>query len=383
MSKVLIANPGADLYGSDRMMLQTVDGLVRSGHRVLVTMPYEGALRAEVERRGASVTVLAAPVLRKGYMSPVGLLRLFRSVLAALRPNTRLLRSERPDVVYVSTITIPLWIVLARVFRIPVVCHVHEAEAEAPGVVRRALSAPLLQADKIILNSRFSRSVHVASFGSLERRSEVVYNGVGGPTSVEPPRVQLSDPVRLVYVGRLSARKGVDVAVNALAALRDRGVEAHLTLVGAVFPGYEDYETGLRQRAAALGITDRITFAGFLPDGWAQLAASDIVLVPSRAAEGFGNAAVEGVLAARPVIASKIGGLEEALEGFASAQVVPPDDPDSIARAVTRVVHNWDLYRRHAVEDAVVAAERFSPECYRATVTTVLDQLTSTGGRRA
>ena len=52
---VLVAHPSADLYGSDRVLLETIDGLRRSGARVLVALPSPGPLVAELERRGAAV----------------------------------------------------------------------------------------------------------------------------------------------------------------------------------------------------------------------------------------------------------------------------------------------------------------------------------------
>ena len=318
------------------MMLETLQGLVESGHRVVVTMPWDGALRAEVERCGGRVVITATPVLRKAYKSVPGLARLASEAASAVRPNTRLLRAEDPDVVYVSTVTVPLWIVLANYLKIPVVCHVHEAEKTASRTTKRVLAAPLLRADSVLVNSKFSIGVLADAFPSLESRSELVYNGVRGPDVVVPPRETLSGPLRLLYVGRLSERKGVDVAVDAVAALRDRGFDAVLTIVGAVFPGYEDFETGLRRRVAELGLREQVRFAGFVPEAWSQVADSDVVLVPSRVDEPFGNTAVEAVLGARPVIVSRIGGLPEAVEGFRSAQIVPPDDADAIARAVRR-----------------------------------------------
>ena len=73
-------------------------------------------------------------------------------------------------------------------------------------------------------------------------------------------------PIRLTVVGRLSPRKGQDIAVQALAEIISTGADATLTLVGGVFPGYEWYEHELKQTAAKLGLADRVKFVGFQED---------------------------------------------------------------------------------------------------------------------
>lgn len=368
MSRVLIANPGSDLYGSDRMMLEALTGLIESGAQVIVTMPSEGPLREQVETRGGSVLIADAPVLRKSYLNPRGLVTLGAKAAEAMVANDALLRRLDPDVVYVSTVTAPMWIPSARMRKIPVVSHVHEAEPSAPLVVQRALALPLFGADRVIVNSAFSLDVLLSAFPALRSKATVVYNGVQGPHTIVKPRARLDTPVRLVYVGRLSERKGVDVAVEALALLLAKSVDAVLTLVGAVFPGYESYEAHLRRRVHELGLEGKVVFAGFVPEPWSYLADSDIALVPSRLEEPFGNTAVEGVLAARPVIASAIGGLVEAVAGFPSAQMVAPGDARALAEAVDAVVADWSSFRVAAIADSRAAAERYDPLAFRAEV---------------
>ena len=81
------------------------------------------------------------PVLRKTYLTPRGLLRLFALTARSIPAEVRVLREVRPDVIYVNTITQPLWLVLGRCLRIPVVCHVHEGEASMPRVRAHAAGA--------------------------------------------------------------------------------------------------------------------------------------------------------------------------------------------------------------------------------------------------
>jgi glycosyltransferase involved in cell wall biosynthesis len=377
---VLVAHPSPDLYGSDRVALGTVEALVGRGFRVVATMPERGPLVGAVEAAGAEVVPCPSPVLRKSVLRPAGLLRLLGTTLRSVTPGLRLLRSCRPDVVYVSTLTVPLWLVLARLTGSVSICHVHEAESGVSRRVGRALTAPLLLSTSIVANSEFSRDVLASAWWRLWARSRVVRNPVPGPTSVEPARQELDGPVEILYVGRLSPRKGPQVAIAALAELRDRGVDARLRLLGSVFPGYEWFESELRATVAGLGLADRVRFLGFRPDIWDEVAAADVVVVPSVADEPFGNTAVEAVLGARPVVVSAAGGLGEAVARYGSALTVPPGDAPAIADAVVKLVADWPAYRTAALADAQVAADRHAPARYGDRLVSLMQQALASAG---
>ncbi|WP_108248970.1 glycosyltransferase family 4 protein [Planctomonas deserti] len=362
---VLVAHPSADLYGSDRVMLESVVGFVEAGARVVVTLPGPGPLVPEILARGASVQYSPTPVLRKSLLSPAAFLGLMVQAARDLVTSLRFLREVNPDVVYVSTVTIPLWILAARLGRKRSLCHVHEAEGSAPASVRWLLALPLLFADSIVTNSEYSKGVLTSSIPHLASRTTTIYNGVPGPAAATMARRSVNDRLRVVYVGRLSPRKGVDLLLAAVRTLKERGVPVHLSLVGAVFPGYEWYETQLHDTIAEGGLQDDVSFTGFVPSVWDALRDADVAVVPSRLDEPFGNAAVEAVLAARPVIVSNTSGLREAAAGYASATFVPAGDAESIADALQSVRENWDSERVAALLDSGIALERHSLQKYR------------------
>jgi glycosyltransferase involved in cell wall biosynthesis len=362
---VLLAHPSADLYGSDRVLIDVVVGLVAAGWRTVVTLPAPGPLETPLREAGAEVRRCPVPVLRKAALRPAGFARLLLAALVSALPTLRLLRSVRPDVLYVSTLTIPSWLLVGRLARRRVLCHVHEAESGVPPWIRRALAAPLLAADEVVANSSFSREVLLGALPSLARRTEVEVNPVRPTSTVSPPRAALDPPVRLLFVGRLSPRKGPDVAVEALHRLAGR-LDTHLDLVGSVFPGYEWFEDRLRSRVEELGLSGRVTFHGFRPDVGPAFAGCDIALVPSVADEPFGNTAVEALLAARPVVASASGGLTEAVAGAAAARTVPAGDARALADAVAGIAADWPTVRTSALADAELLAARHDPDDFGA-----------------
>jgi glycosyltransferase involved in cell wall biosynthesis len=365
---VLIAHPGAELYGSDLVMLESVSALVDSGNTVTVVLPGDGPLVAELERRGAVTVFCRTPVLRKSILRPAGAGVFIRDAIIGVIAGLAVLLRARPDIVYVNTVTLPLWMFLARLRGVPVIGHIHEAERDAPGLIRRALAAPLLLCTSVITNSDHCRDVVSETYPGLRRRITVVANPIVGPQHPEPARAALVDRVRLVYVGRLSERKGVDIAVRALARYRDAGHAAELHLVGDVFPGYEWYLTRLHDLVHAEDLDSCVYFHGYQRNVWPFLAAADILLVPSVLEEGFGNTAVEGTLAARPVVVSDTSGLREASAGFASARRVRPGDATALADAVSRIVRDWPHERLSAATDRFLARDRHAPAAYRSSI---------------
>ncbi|WP_243772714.1 glycosyltransferase family 4 protein [Actinomadura barringtoniae] len=322
-------------------------------HRVVVTLPADGPLVPVLREIGAEVRILSVPVLRKAYMSPTGMIKLAFSALRAMPSALRLLRGA--SAVYVNTITIPIWLAAARIARVPSVVHVHEAEDRVRGPVHTALTAPLRLARAIIANSRAS----AAALGPVGERGQVVYNGVAAPDDITEPRSVLTPPARIVLVGRLSQVKGSDIAVKAAGLLRERGYDATLTLVGAVYPGNEPFEEELRRLANG----ERVEFAGFRSSVGASLSAADLAIVPSRM-ESLGNVAVEAMLAGRPVVAAAVQGLNEVVTDGENGVLVAPDDPAALADGVARLLDDWDGALAMAKRAQADAAERFGRDRY-------------------
>jgi glycosyltransferase involved in cell wall biosynthesis len=144
---------------------------------------------------------------------------------------------------------------------------------------------------------------------------------------------------RLLYVGRLDARKGVDTAVEALAHLP---VEARLRLVG----GWDAREEGrLRELATRLGVGERVEFAGQRDrdDLIAAYAEADAVVFPVRWREPWGLVPLEAMGRGRPVVATGRGGSAEYLSDGENCLLFDADDPRGLAAAVRRLASDPDL----------------------------------------
>jgi glycosyltransferase involved in cell wall biosynthesis len=360
MPIALVAHPSPDLYGSDRQLLESVGALAGSDYEVVTVLPCAGPLVDMLRQRGSRVQLMRFPVLRRSLLSVTRIALLLFAMPLILFRIVRQVRRVRPDVVYVNTVTIPWWVIAARLCRRPVVVLVHEAEVNAPRVVRWALAAPLLLASRVLVNSVASRHALLTSVPSLAARTTVLYNGIPDEGPADGPGV----PGRLVLVGRLSPRKGTDVALEAVALLRADGRDVQLDVCGTAYAGYEWFEEQLRVRATRPDLAGAVRFLGYVNPTGPVIAEASVVLVPSRV-EPFGNTAVEGLLAHRPVVASEVQGLAEIIEDGSTGLLVPPGDVEALATAIAKVLDDPDLARRLADAGRADAVRRFSVQSYR------------------
>lgn len=368
VAPLLVVHPSPDLYGSDRMLVEVVRQMVEQHGDVVVALPGPGRLVPLLLEGGARVWQVPTLVLGRRLLTPSGWPEAARDALVGTLAALRTLYRLKPAAVYVNTLTLPLWPALARGAGVRTIVHVHEAEHYLPGPVRAAMTAPARFADQVLVNSRFTEDVVVRSFPGLRGRTKVVLNGVTGPRSpLRPPRVFRPVEPRILYVGRLSERKGLRLLVETVQLLEQRGIGAVLDLVGDVYPGYEWFEAELRQAVRTAGLQHRIRFRGFHTDVWPWLEQADVAVVPSVGTESFGNTAVEAVLAARPVVVADHSGLREAVEGLRGARLVDTRSEraaEKLAEALITVLENWPRHRAASLADEPVARARHRPDSF-------------------
>jgi glycosyltransferase involved in cell wall biosynthesis len=126
------------------------------------------------------------------------------------------------------------------------------------------------------------------------------------------------------------------VLIEALALLP--GV--HALLVGTALFGDEAYADGLRRRAALMNLVDRIHFLGFRNDVPQLMSVANVVVHTSGAPDPFGRVLVEGMLAKRPGVPSRAGGIADIIEDRTSGVLVPPADPGDLAHALADLLND-------------------------------------------
>jgi L-malate glycosyltransferase len=148
------------------------------------------------------------------------------------------------------------------------------------------------------------------------------------------------DPQRPVVgtIGRLEDRKGHDQLLRAAGTMlaRGNGRRPQIVIVGDG-PLREE----LQAQAQSLGVADSVRFVGTVSDVRPSLEAMDVFVLPSHA-EGMSNALMEAMAAARPVVATAVGGNTEVVVDGKTGVLIPPADPRAIADAIAALLRDPD-----------------------------------------
>jgi glycosyltransferase involved in cell wall biosynthesis len=194
----------------------------------------------------------------------------------------------------------------------------------------------IARSDLFLFESAYGRDVFHNKLGDPGKTVRVVHNGVT-PAEFEPI---VTDPsaADLVFVGELRALKGVDVLIDAIALLKQDGRVLSATIVGDG-PDRAAFEAQVRAR----GLGDSVRFVGVKP-ARAAFACGRLLVIPSRA-ESLPYIVLEAAAAGVPLITTNVGGVPE-IFGRDAADLVPPGDPQALARAITLAL--GDLIHKRA-----------------------------------
>ncbi|HEU0303527.1 MAG TPA: glycosyltransferase family 4 protein [Gaiellaceae bacterium] len=215
--------------------------------------------------------------------------------------------------------------------RKPTVSTKHNPDPFRAGPWRFAERALARRARRIVAISEAVRRFNVDEVGLPEKKIEVVHYGLDAlpePWGENPELPIRKGSPLLLCVARLAPQKGVDTAIRALASIP----EATLLVLGE---GPE--RATLEALARELAVADRVLMPGRVGDIAAFYRRCDVVVHPARW-EGFGLAMLEGMLAAKPVVAARAGSAPEIVADGMTGLLVPPDDPHALAAAVTSML---------------------------------------------
>lgn len=157
-------------------------------------------------------------------------------------------------------------------------------------------------------------------------------------------------PMTIITVGRLTPEKGLDVLIEALSILDKMHdiMPVNCRIVGA---GKD--EDILKKMVSAKGLSDQVSFEGFIPFGdelFSVYDSSDLYVIPSRT-EGIPKTLYEAMARGLPIVASNVGGMPEIVEDGVNGIIVPPNDSVSLAKAIRQLAQDSNLRRRFQINN--------------------------------
>lgn len=342
----------ADLYGSDRILLDLAQGVQHAGGDAVVILPDTGPLTKELERLGIEFHVLPILKLHRGRVSAGGMISLLRESMSVMQAYDRAFANRRVALVHSNTLAVLGGALWACRRKIPHLWHVHEI-VEHPWIAGKGFPRLLSRlADRVVCNSSATSNWLLAAQPRLRARTSVIWNGVRAPQNLDHAEVarvrQTFRPggERLVIglIGRINRLKGHGLLLDAVDRLHEQGItDFSLVFVGSPPPSQDFYLDQLKERISRSPAKARIVVQGFIRDVWPAYAALDIVCVPSTEPESFGLVAAEAMSLGKFVVASRLGALIELIEDRETGVGFWPVTADALASALQTALADDDF----------------------------------------
>jgi glycosyltransferase involved in cell wall biosynthesis len=360
--KVCIASLAPFVGGAEVAAERLAVGLQEAGHEVFLLLGQEGDVLDRCAKAGLRCQV--APMQFTDFWHPW---RYFGS----LRRLRRILRQERPDLVHANDLPVHQIVsAAARWLGMPRICH-HRFPYDGDTIDW----FNKFGAERHLFVSRALMEEMCAESPALRLASRaVVYDGLPlPPVPGEEDRLgarrrlgHASDRVVVTFAGQFIERKGVAELLRAWGTLLPQeAAVAELVLVGDDSLGRGAYRVEMEKLASYLGILPR--FVGFQKNVGDWLLASDVAVVPSHV-EPLGNATLEAMAYALPVIGSRVGGIPEMIVHEETGLLVAPRSPEDLAAAIRRLIANPELRQTLGANGRRRCEEKFSLTAHVASV---------------
>lgn len=375
-----------ELYGASRSLLALIDHLTTCGIHSSVLIPRSGALTLELTKRGIPYTTCSINLSH----TEEGRLQRDRALLTRIRTGLRIGRyllkelislkgvvkaasQYKPDIIYSNSSVIIVGQLVADVLRLPHIWHLREFGLEDYGLSPRSgqyiYGALLRRASHCIAVSRSLR-LHFGKYG-ISKRITVIYNGViphSRLRRIEPKNLRRNSNTHIFgIVGGLHETKGQQVAIEAISLLRQRFSHVQLALVG---DGSSEHTQKLKDLAEALGVSELISFRGFVDDPLNVICEFDALLMCSRS-EAMGRVVAEAMAVGRVVIGFAGGATAELIQNNWNG-LLYTGGPKALADCMARVILEPQLVERLQQNALAFAKQHFTVEQYGARVLRVI-----------
>lgn len=357
----------AQFGGTEQAVLHILAGLNRRHWQPVLFHHPEAGLTPLFER-AKSLNVRLRPIPRVQHR---------HSLVTWLPRLIKELRAEQPAVFHAhlcSPLACKDGLFAAVLARIPAVIATAQLFGELPLSYfaygqQRFLAAGV---DRYIaVSHEVARRLHQV-FNIPVRKINVVHNAIPLPTIDAPANTAL----------RRTLRRGTDRAIVLITARLDKQKGHHYLLRAAslipeavfVLVGDGPERASLEAQARALDLSDRVTFLGYRDDVCDLLTTCDLFVLPSLF-EGLPLSVLEAMAAGKPVVATAIGGTDEAIAQGHTGLLVPPGDPVALAAAIRTVLSNPKLARRLAAAAKARVHEHFSADAMIQKVTNIYEEI--------
>lgn len=354
MYKLLFISHSSDLTGATVCLLDLLKKIDRKKYIPIVIVPREGIFTDCLKQINVEVRIVTpfsriADYKRNDSMGnkllrPIFLVRRFFTNLYSIFYLCCLIKSLKPDLIYINSSAARYAGIPSKLSGLPVVWHIHEYYVNP---IKKWLFSNFIGilSTKIIVNSNYNRDKW--SNKLTKPKLDVVYNGIDMALIEKLKNERTEDfPNNLTpiigYFGQISWHKGIHILVKAIKQLITEGYKLTCVIVGHPAPDQITYEEKLRRLVITEGLSEYINFLGYRRNVFPVMTKVGVVIVPSLV-ESFGRTVIEAMAISKPVIASSVGGVPEIIIDEETGLLVPPGNHIILSEAIRKLLEDKDF----------------------------------------
>lgn len=377
--KFLILHGSSDLYGASRSIVRSAVVLKEEGHEVILVLPRSGELETYAQNYQIEVYISRLAVIRRKYLSFIGLFNRLRSLIISLRSLNAVVRQREIDVIYTNTTVVLVGAILALITRKPHIWHVREI-FDKPLILKRAITALMKASGSIVLC--VSEKVKECWWpGKKNDKVHLLYNGIDlrkyDNLDLNPLDELgiVNGTVVLGMIGRVNLIKGHEYFLDIAEYLIHRYDNLHFVLIGDPFEGYEYLEERIKSRIDRVPLKGKCSYLGYREDIPALLNSIDIFVLPSIMPDSLPTVIIEAMASSKPVVATNLGGAIEMLKPYNHGKLIPINDAEISAEILSDFIESKDYRIEAGLEGKRLAQERFSLAAYKREFLRILETI--------
>ena len=361
---VLVVNYGSDLYGANRILLQTIEML--NPRKVVLLVGKQGPLTDLINadpcyRHVHIIEAKTIPVVFRK-MNFKNILQLVKNINNFNKAIKKIKKEFSINWVYVNTLSNFIAIRIFKKNNLKVLVHVHEILENHKLSTRIINYHSIKWADKIIA---VSKPVEL-NLKEVNKKNNIV-TVLNGIKDMYLQEMEKTKPAIIITLfGRIKPEKGIWYFLEAIALLKEKiSTNAKFIIAGSAAPGGEHYVEQLKKDIQNHSSKSNIEFRSFISDIKGLLNSSDIIVVPSLMKDPFPTTILEAASAGKPVIATNTGGAVQSVKNEITGFLISPSDTKQFADYLQKLIESEKLRDTMGKAARAFYLEKFTIDIFR------------------
>jgi len=364
LKSILFLHSSSDLYGASRIFLQIVENTIKRGDKAVVVLSDEGPLSIRLRELGAELFIFKLGILRRRYMSPLGLInRLYYLVNSCVKLK-KLIQVKKIELVYSNSTSVLVGAITCMITKTPHIWHIHEIMTP-PWPLRQVQTYLMDHASNLQITVSKATESHWKSLVKKPEKIIQLFNGVDCEhySTVKSP----TGNICIGMIGRVNHWKGQPYFLE---IAKELGPSFTYVMAGDPYPGYEyllEENEFIRKK-----LNVEVQNLGYVADNRDFFNQIHVLVLPSILPDPLPTVVLEAMAAGKPVIATRQGGALDMIKDGETGFFIPIKEPKEAANLIRPFLNNTVQIHQLSIQARERAKVHFSLERFNDEITRII-----------